>query len=216
MRGSVVDIAGKVFGRLKVLGFSHTEKGRSKWLCKCRCGNEVTLVGKDIKNGNTSSCGCLVIENAKGLNKSHGMTETPEYNIYMLMKARCNKPNDRQWKNYGGRGIKICKRWNSFEQFFKDMGERPGKGYSIERLNNNKGYCKANCVWATTKQQARNKRGRSGCSSKVKGVGLHKASGRWRARINADGKEVFLGSFKEEEGAISARKKANRKYGHCD
>lgn len=89
--------------------------------------------------------------------KTHGKRNTPTYSSWINMRQRCNNPNDRSYPNYGGRGISICRRWESFVKFLEDMGERP-IGYSLERIDVNKNYCKSNCRWATTKEQIRNTR----------------------------------------------------------
>ena len=88
------------------------------------------------------------------------MTGTPEFYIWWSMLARCERPNDRAYKNYGDRGITVCKAWHEFSAFFKDMGERP-LGLTLERKNNDLGYCSENCCWATRKEQAKNRRPRS-------------------------------------------------------
>lgn len=85
---------------------------------------------------------------------------TPEYKTYQAMKIRCNNPHTIGWKNYGGRGIKVCKRWNeSYLAFLEDMGRKPSEEYSIDRINNNKGYSKKNCRWTLIKEQNKNRRG---------------------------------------------------------
>ena len=84
--------------------------------------------------------------------------DTPEYHSWCLMRQRCQNPNNQDFKNYAGRGIKICKRWQFFQNFFIDMGKKPAPRYSLDRKDNNKGYSKANCRWATPKQQANNRR----------------------------------------------------------
>lgn len=89
--------------------------------------------------------------------KKHGMTETPEYNCWKALKNRCLNPKNIQYKNYGGRGITVCERWLNFINFYEDMGNRP-EGCQIDRIDNNKGYCKENCRWTTNKINNRNRR----------------------------------------------------------
>lgn len=88
---------------------------------------------------------------------THGMSNTREYQSWHMMKQRCGNPNATDYKNYGGRGIKVCKRWERFENFFRDMGPRP-IGTTLDRINVNKGYSQSNCRWASKKQQERNRR----------------------------------------------------------
>lgn len=115
--------------------------------------------GESLKQGNTTSCGCRQKEVARA-QATHGSSRvgkrTPEYNAWVSMKQRCINPNNPRYKNYGGRGITVCKRWfNSFPNFLKDMGEKPD-GLSIDRINNDKNYCKSNCRWANAKDQGLN------------------------------------------------------------
>lgn len=90
---------------------------------------------------------------------SHNLSRSAEYNVYKIMKQRCYNPNATQYNDYGGRGIVVCQRWlESFDNFLEDMGKRPSSEHTLERKNNNVGYSKQNCFWATQYQQARNKR----------------------------------------------------------
>ena len=157
------DLTNKSFGQLIAIDYSCSGKAGvgGKWRCLCSCGNYTHVSVQNLEKGHTKSCGCLAKKlSSERLTKrltTHGMFRTPIYKTWERIKARCNNPNAVGYKNYGGRGIKLCARWNEFENFFADMGERP-KGLSIERKDNDKGYSPENCKWVTQKEQCRNKR----------------------------------------------------------
>ena len=157
------DLIDKKFGRLVVIKrMDNDEWGRLRWLCKCYCGKEKIIVGQSLRSGATKSCGCLQKEIVSIANTTHGQTRTKTYDVWHNMIQRCTNPKHKYYKHYGGRGIKVCKRWMKFENFLEDMGKIP-EGYSIDRINNNKGYKKSNCKWSTKKEQSRNtRRNRSG------------------------------------------------------
>lgn len=150
------------FNRLIVIHQAGKNKwGEIKWLCLCDCGNQIVTLGKYLRNNDTKSCGCLNIEKTIKRSTKHNHSKrnkiTKTYQIWKSMRQRCTNPNNKRYGDYGGRKITVCKRWMKFENFLQDMGERP-EGYSIHRKNNNKGYYKSNCKWATRTEQARNKR----------------------------------------------------------
>ena len=150
-----VDKTGMRFGRLVVLS-GRNIGGSYEWVCQCDCGNRTTVLGTHLHIHNDRgqrSCGC-----ARDGNPTHGMTGTPEYSTWLEMRKRCRNPKSRSYKNYGGRGIKVCRRWDSFENFLADMGPRPSDKHSLDRINNEKNYGPSNCRWATRDQQVRNTR----------------------------------------------------------
>lgn len=132
----------------------------------------------------------------------------PEYTVWIQMRQRCSNPNCRVYKHYGGRGIKVCERWNSFKNFIADMGERPNNKYSIDRIDVDGDYCPENCRWATQTQQVQNRR----CYNKLGYAGIRQKGKTFQARITVNYKELYLGAFKTVEEAIRARKEAEAKY----
>ena len=130
---------------------------QSMWLCKCECGIEKIILGNHLKSGHTKSCGCLHKEIMTKHGHSKNGKRTRTYQSWHSMIKRCVNPNDPVYHNYGGRSIKVCKRWMQFENFLEDMGE-VSDGYQIDRINNNENYCKSNCHWVTPKTNSRNKR----------------------------------------------------------
>jgi len=128
-------------------------------LCQCRCGNRRQVRADHIRTGVTRSCGCLMTESRFGRRRTHGRYGTPENRAWRNMLNRCHNPGSPDYARYGGRGIFVCNRWRrSFAAFLADMGERPGPAYSLDRIDNDRGYEPGNVRWATRVQQARNKR----------------------------------------------------------
>lgn len=152
---SYKNISGQKFGKLEVLykDLNPKDRNRTWFICKCECGNIKSIRSGDIQNGNAKSCGCSTHEG------KHGSCYTAEYEAWKGMKRRCLNSKTVNYKNYGGRGITVCDEWiNSFEIFFKDMGQKPTNLHSIDRIDNNGNYCKDNCKWSTRIEQNRNKR----------------------------------------------------------
>ena len=144
------------YGRLEIIAKGASRNGQPYVLCHCDCGTEKEIAFSSLRRGATQSCGCYRKEKGPG-NKRHGLADTKIHMIWTSMRQRCFNPNNPAFKNYGGRGITIDPRWNSFEAFFEDMGEPP-EGMSLDRIDNNKGYSPDNCKWATRVQQGRNTR----------------------------------------------------------
>lgn len=158
---------GKTFSRLTVVGFAYWREFRcgtriDYWNCECQCGNVKPVIRRDLIRGHTRSCGCLQKDTVINLSTTHGMSGSSELEIWEGMRARCYNKNKKSYKNYGGRGIKVCDRWNGpegFKNFMSDMGPRPSSTHSIDRHPNQNGnYEKSNCRWATPVDQGRNTR----------------------------------------------------------
>lgn len=162
-RSRLRDLTGIRFGRLVVKKYL----GNGKWRCQCDCGEISRVMGSALNGGHSKSCGCLARELTSKRSVTHGHTRiscgksrTTEYRIYSAMLSRCSNPNVAAFPSYGGRGIKVCRRWrgkNGFQNFLNDMGCRP-KGKSLDRIDNNGPYALWNCRWATQEQQASNTR----------------------------------------------------------
>lgn len=184
---------GMHFGRLTVIE-GPIRKSRKYWLCKCECG-ETKLVRQDHLVGKlVESCGCYQREVAKGVNKTHGMSNSRIYRIWKGLRNRCENENLPQYSDWGGRGIKVCDEWKEFIPFYEwAMANGYNDSLSIDRVDNGGNYCPENCRWSTAQEQALNRRSNSfithnGITKHIsewdKAIGAKK-SGRVRARLNA-------------------------------
>lgn len=154
---TVKDLTGQRFGRLLVASYAGKHRKRHKWNCVCDCGNLSCIDRPQLTGGKSVSCGCYKKELLSRVAKTHGMCNSAEYHIYRNMLARCHNEKNTSFPGYGGRGITVCDRWmESFENFYADMGSRPSKIHSIDRINNDGNYEPGNVKWSTPSQQTRN------------------------------------------------------------
>lgn len=152
----VIDIAGKRFGRYTVLCRVENDKnGMARWKCRCDCGNERIVTGSSLRKGVTVSCGCYHRDKVSLMQTTHGKSNTRLFHIWQNMKARCNNPNKKYYKYYGGNGIKVCSEWEHNFEAFAEWANQNGysEDLTIDRIDSSKGYEPSNCKWATRSEQ---------------------------------------------------------------
>jgi len=195
MRGKFINLVDQRFGRLLVTSRGSNKNGKVMWKCLCDCGEEVAVVSQDIREGITKSCGCLQRDTIAGRNTTHGMTNHPLYFVWPDMKKRIFNEDCPSYKHYGGRGIKICDRWLSIENFIEDMYPSYQEGLSIHRIDNNGDYTPENCKWGTDSIQSHVQRKQSNCSSEYIGVCFHSREQKFMAQICINSKNTILATF---------------------
>lgn len=185
-------IEGQRFGRLVVEAPARIDRwAQVIWLCRCDCGGQIEARGKHLWSGGTKSCGCFRREHSSFMNLRHGHARsgrvTRTHQSWNSMVGRCTNPRDGRYRDYGGRGIKVCDRWMVFEEFLKDMGERP-PGLTLERKDNNAGYSPENCKWATRKEQANNTRR----NRVLEFCGERLSVAQWSERLSLNPENVYI------------------------
>lgn len=170
-----IDMKGQRCGRLSVVArAANTKSGKARWECLCDCGKTVIVTGVDLRSGHTTSCGCFHSERSSNILRSialgrtgnknnayrHGATKTKLYSVWSQMIQRCTNPNHKRYSDWGGRGITVCDEWKNDFAVFNDWAKESGysDGLTLDRIDNDKGYCPENCRWATIAEQNRNKR----------------------------------------------------------
>ena len=153
-----IDMTGQRYGRLVVLELEKRDDKHAYWNAICDCGKTVVVKRNELCRGKVKSCGCLRVDNTRRMKTTHGLKHLEEYGVWKHIRQRCTNKNDKDFNNYGGRGITVCDRWADFKNFVQDMGTRPTKYHQIDRIDNSKGYGPDNCRWATCKANNRNRR----------------------------------------------------------
>lgn len=165
--GKIIDLTGQRCGRLTVLGMAEKRGKQPRWYCVCDCGQRTVVAGPDLRDGHTQSCGCLSADINTAVFVTHGATigkaaggrASPEFIVWSSMLTRCRNPRSKTFKHYGGRGVRVCERWQgSFENFLADMGPRPSIDHCIDRVDPDGNYEPSNCRWHPKSERNRNKR----------------------------------------------------------
>lgn len=192
---------GGLESRLTIL--EEAKKGRLLYaLCQCTCGNQKWILKHHVLSGGTRSCGCLRSEKFTKMNTTHGKSDSRLYSIWSNMKSRCNNPKVDCYHHYGGRGIRICDEWLTFEGFLNNLPEGYSEELEMDRKDVDAGYCKDNCRWVTRGKNCSNKRAKA--DGTPCGVSYNNRDDLWKATITVDGKRKNK-YFKNKQDAINQR-----------
>lgn len=210
MRSQIMDLTGHVYTRLKVLEYA----GKTKavlWKCLCECGREKIVQANNLRSGHTKSCGCLQ-EELKGKHSiTHGKTGSRAYNTWASMRQRCKNPHKEGYKWYGGKGIKVCEEWESFENFYRDMGDPPDK-FELDRIDGNKEYSKENCKWVSHEENMSHASNAVLLQYKGKEMPIRRIASITGVEYNALRRRIRDWGMSVEEAVISAE---NRRIVKC-
>lgn len=197
--GKFIDLTGRRSGRLEVVGYA----GDKRWTCRCDCGAfPLSISGEHFRSGQSKSCGCLKADLLKERSRTHGLCGTTTYKTWAGMRSRAF--GQELYKD-----VNVCHRWDSYENFLADMGEKP-PGMSIDRIDPYGDYCPENCRWATNTVQSMNRR--KAKRSKLAHMGVVFTKGSYRAKISHGGNHIILGYFKDEEMAGLAYETAKDRF----
>jgi hypothetical protein len=202
-----LDLVGKKFGRLTVVKYTGMRKYKSMWECRCDCGNIKTeAIGPALVSGTLKSCGCLHLSNAEKLNFKHGLRHHPLYSAVKGAYQRCTNPKHPRYNDWGGRGIEFrFDPWISAIKIIEDNLGLPGKGMTLNRIDNDGHYEVGNLNYATKKEQIMNRRKNKGTISIYRGVSTTTLKKKkWRSEFNSGGNYMFLGYFATELEAAEA------------
>ena len=199
------DITGQKYGRLTAIKRVASRCKQTYFLFRCDCGVEKEIHRTSVTRGVQVSCGCAKIKHGHSHSKREGRGRTLTYQSWESMKYRCsgNVP-DRVFKNYAGKGVHVCDRWLDFSNFLFDMGVRPSKNHTIDRIDSDKSYYPGNCRWVEWHVQNHNRKSISNSSSRFKGVHWCNTRNRWLSKIVIKKNNTYLGSFKTEIEAARA------------
>jgi len=199
----VIDETGNVYGRLTVINAKRDENGQLRWLCKCTCGRDVLVRGNSLRTGNTKSCGVCTRRESAAARREHAVGEEYEYAAWRRMLFRCSAAHEHA-DRYTDRGIKVCDAWRGhggFHRFLADVGPAPGKGYELDRVDNNGNYEPGNVRWATRQQQMRN----TSANVKITAFNETHTVAEWSELLQLNPSTVYSRVARGEQGELALR-----------